>query len=88
MYIRLGFSPKAAKLHVREQRLDYLDRLRILMDKNIHDICNVVRKPGGKNADGTSNRGQQVSVIAQENLMFAAFLSHHLWRCALDWEIM
>ena len=31
--------------------------------------------------------GQQVSVIAQENLKLAAFLSHHRLRCTLDWEI-
>ena len=32
------------------------------------------------------NRGQQVSVIAQENLKLAAFLFHHRWRCTLDWQ--
>ena len=88
MYIWLGFSPKTAKLLIREQGLDNPDRLRILMDKNVDDICNVVRKPGGKNADGTPNRGQQVSVIAWDNLKLAAFLFHHWWICTLDWEIM
>ena len=87
MYIKLGFSPKAAKLLVREQGLDNPDRLRVLTDKNVDDICNVVRKPGDKNANGTPDRGQQVSVIAQENLKLAAFLFHHRWRCTLDWEI-
>ena len=47
-----------------------------------------MRKPGGKNANGTPDRGQQVSVIAQENLKLTAFLFHHRWRCTLDWEIM
>ena len=87
MYVQLGFSPKAAKLLVREKGLDNPHRLRILTDKNIDDICNVVKKPGGRNAYGTPNRGQQVSVIAQENLKLAAFLFHHWWRCTLDWEI-
>ena len=87
MYTRLGFSPKAAKLLVREQGLNSPDRLRVLTDKNVDDICNVMRKPGGKNADGTPDRGQQVSVIAQENLKLAAFLFHHRWRCTLDWKI-
>ena len=72
---------------VREQRLDNPNRLRILMDKNVTDICNVMRKPGSKNADGTPDRGQQVLVIAQENLKLAAFLFHHRWGCTLDWEI-
>ena len=52
------------------------------------DTCNVMKKPGGKNANGMLNRGQQVSVIAQENMKLAAFLFHHRWRCTLDWKIM
>ena len=46
-----------------------------------------MRKPGGKNAHGMLHRGQQISVIAQENLKLAAFLFHHQWRCTLDWEV-
>ena len=79
MYILLGFSPEAAKLLVREQGLDNSDRLRVLTDKNVDDICNVVRKSGSKNTDGTPDRGQQVSVINQENLKLATFLFHHVW---------
>ena len=88
MYVWLGFSLKAARLLVREQGLDNPHRLRVFTNKNDDDICNVVRKPGGKNADGTQDRGQQVSMIAQENLKLTAFLFHHQWRCTLDWEIM
>ena len=77
MYIWLGFSPKAAKLLVREQGLDSPDRLRVLTDKNVDDTCNVMRKQGSKNAIGTPEREQQVSVIAQENLKLVAFLFHH-----------
>ena len=83
-YIRLGLSLKAAKLLVRKQGLDGPERLRALTDKNVDNICNVARKPGGKNANGMPNRGQQVSVIAQENLKIATFLFHHKWRCTLD----
>ena len=63
-----GFSPEAARLLVREQGLDSIERLRVLIEKNVHDICNVERKPGGKNVNGMPDKGQQVSVIAQENL--------------------
>ena len=45
------------------------------------------KKPGGKNAHGTPNRGHQVSIITQENLKLAAFLFHQRWRCTLDWEV-
>ena len=88
MYIRLGLSLKAAMLLVGEQGLDSPERLIVLTDKNIDKICNVVRKLGSKNVDGTPNRGQQVSVIAQENLKLAAFLFHHRCRSTLDWKIM
>ena len=55
---------------------------------NVNDICKVVRKLGSNNANGMPERGQQVSVIAQENLKLAPFLFHHRWRCTLDWVIM
>ena len=87
IYIWLGFRPKAAKLLIREQRLDTRERLRVLTDKNVDDICNVVSKPGGKNANIMSNRVQQVSALAQENLKLSAFLFHHRWKCTLDCEI-
>ena len=58
IYTRLGFSPKAAKLLIREQGLDSPERPRVPTDKNVDDICNVVRKPDGKNDNGTPNRGQ------------------------------
>ena len=77
MYVWLGFSSKAAKLLIREQELDNPDMLRVLTNKNIDDICDVMREPGSKNAYGTSNRGQQVSVIAQDSLKRATFLFHH-----------
>ena len=69
---------------LREQGLDSPDTLRVLMNKNVDDICNAVRKLCGKNANGISNKGQQVSIIAQENLKLAVFLFHHRWRCTFD----
>ena len=88
MYIQMGFSPKSAKLLIREQGLDCPERLRVLINKNVDDICNVMRKLGSKNVNEMPDRGQQVSVIAQENLKQAAFLFHHKWRCNLDWEVL
>ena len=87
MYIWLGFSTKSPKLLDREQGLDSPERMRVLTDKNVDNICNIVRKPGGKNANGRPNRGQQVSVIAQEKLKLAVFLFHQRWRCTLDWNV-
>ena len=76
MYLQLRFSPEAAQLLIREYT-----------DQNVDDICNIVRKLGGKNADGMSDRGQQPSVISQENLKLAAFLFQQRLRCTFDWEV-
>ena len=81
MYLWLGFSPKW------EQSLAISDRLHVLIDKNVNGIFNVVKKPGSKNANRMLDRGQQVSVIAQENLKLAAFLFHHRGRFTFDWEV-
>ena len=64
MYLLLRFSPNAAGLLIREQRLDNSAKLRVLTDKNVDVICNVVRKSGGKITDGMPKREQQASVIA------------------------
>ena len=68
MYLWLRFSSESARLLIREKGIDSPERLRVLTDKNVDDIYNFARMPGGKNANGTPNRGQHVSVIAQENL--------------------
>ena len=77
MTLQLGFSPKAAKLLIREMGINSPGRMRVLKDKDVHDICNVVRKSGSKSADGMPDRGQKVSIMAQENLKLAPFLFHH-----------
>ena len=77
MYLLLRFNPEAARLLVREQGLDSPERLRVLTNKNVDDICNIMRKPGSMNTDGTPNRGQQVLAKAQENVKLALFLFHH-----------
>ena len=74
IYLWLGCRPEAAQLLIREQGLDRPDRLSVFTDKNVDDIYNIMRKYGGKNSNGMPNRGQQVSVKAQENLKVVAFL--------------
>ena len=56
-YIWLVFSPEAAKLLVREKGLDSPERLKVLTNKKINDICNVMRKQGSKNANGIPEKG-------------------------------
>ena len=87
MHLWLRFSPEASRFLVREQIIDSPERLRVLTKKNVNDICNVMRKPGIKNADGMPDRGRQISFIAQEILMLAVFLLHHWWKSTFDWEV-
>ena len=61
MYLQLRFSSEAARLLIREQGLDSLERLRVITDKNDDNICNVMMKPFSKNSDGMPDRGQQDS---------------------------
>ena len=75
----LRFSHEVARLLIREQGLDNQERLRVLTYKNVDNICNVMRKPGSKIVDGMLRRGEQVSVIAQENLNLDVILFHHHW---------
>ena len=61
--------------------------LRILTDKNVDDIRNIMRKPGCKSTDRMPDSGQQVSVIAQENLKLAIFFFLYSWRYTFDLEV-
>ena len=80
----LVFSSEADRLIVRDQGLDSPERLRVLTDKNVNETCNIARKPCSKNANESPDRGQQVSVIAQEHLKLAVFLFHYQWRSTFD----
>ena len=86
MYLLLRFSPETTRLFIREQQLGSSEWHKVLTDKNVDDICNIMRKPGSNNA-GMSDRVQQVSVIAQENLKLAVSLFHYWWRCIFDWKV-
>ena len=61
MFIQLGFSPKAAKLLVREQWLDSPDRIRVLTNKNVDDSVmswgnQVARMPMGCPTGGNKSQ--------------------------------
>lgn len=73
----LRLSQEATRLLMREQGLDDPDRLIVLTDKNNDEIYNIVRKPGGKNANIMPDRRQQILVLAQENLKLTIFLFYH-----------
>ena len=88
-YVHLAWIHfQISQVLIREQWLNSTERLRVLTNKNVDDICNVVKKPGSKNANRMPSIGQQVSVIAKENLKLAAFLFHQRWRSNLEWEVI
>ena len=58
MNLWLTFSLEASRLLLRKQGLDCPKRLRVLTYKNVNDICNAMRMPGSKKADGTPDREQ------------------------------
>src|SRR5688500_7751768 len=43
----LGFSPAAALAMIDEQDMDSLEEFELLNDKQVEQLCTVVRKPGG-----------------------------------------
>ena len=49
-----------ARVLIHEPCLDSPDRLRVLMDKNVDDICSILRKPGDKSANGSPNKVYQI----------------------------
>ena len=51
MYLWLRFSPEASYLLFREQGPDSPDQLHVLTDKNVDDICNIMRKQDGRNTN-------------------------------------
>ena len=55
MYAWLGFSHDTAKELIQEQGMDNPNRLRALTNKNVDDICNIIRKCS-KSTDGLPDR--------------------------------
>lgn len=80
---RLGFSADAATAVCDQQDIDELDELKVLTDKEVENLCKVVRRPGGTIADPANpgqlipNPGHQVSMRAENNLKLACYYVRH-----------
>ena len=59
MHVQLGFSHDSARVLVHKQGLNSTYRLRALTNKNVDDICNVTRKPGGKSTNNLPTDGNK-----------------------------
>ena len=83
----LGFSTNAAVYITGTEDIDSMEELEILEDKDIHNLCDSVRNPGGlianPNAGGDGqaaqirNPGIPVSTRAETNLKQAAYYLRH-----------
>lgn len=80
---RLGFSPAASASIVTDQAIESVDELSTLTDKEVENLCKVVRRPGGQVPDPNhagagaaplvNNPGTPVSLQAENNLKLAAY---------------
>ena len=93
VYVGLGFTANAALKMVTQQGIDSLEELRELDDKEVENLCRVLRKPGGfmpnPNADPDPamnqpaeifDPGTQVSTRAENLLKQACFWARNRQR--------
>lgn len=85
MMTRLGFSVAAAQAIVDDQGIDTLGKIKLLTDKEIENLCKVIRRPGGTIAGAAGapqipNPGVQVNQRAEGHLKLLAFYLRHQFR--------
>ena len=73
-YGLIGFSAEATLVVTNTHGIDSMEEIKILTDKEIDNLCKVMRRPGGINPiTNVSNLGFQVSLRAENNLKLASF---------------
>ena len=62
-YVRIGFSAESALVITDSQGIDCMEKLEILTDGDIKNLCKVIRIPGGISPiTNIANLGIQVSL--------------------------
>ena len=74
MYLRLDYSQTVVEKHVVDQGIDFPCTLASLSDKDISEICDVIRRPGGIVTRSITDRGSQISVVVAKDLNLAMFI--------------
>ena len=87
---RLDFSAPAALLITDDQAIDSVQELTLLEDKEVENLCRVLRRPGGTIPNPQAavvgapaligNPGTQVSLRAENNMKFAVYFLKHRTR--------
>ena len=73
-YVRIGSSAEAALVITVSQGINCMEELKILIDRDIENLCKFISWPGGTNPiDNITNLGIQVSLRAKNNLKLAIF---------------
>ena len=68
------FSQTVAMKLVDDQGIDSLQTSASLFDENIATICHVIKRPGGSVSRKTSDKGNQICILAAKNLKLTAFM--------------
>ena len=78
LFLALGLKVRAAQYFVEDQDIDTLEKLALLDDEDIKNLCYNARKTGGvPKADGTA-RGTQLAVIHERHFKLASFYVKYL----------
>jgi hypothetical protein len=84
LFQHIGYSQVAVTAIVDEQGIDSLEELHILKDKEITNLCKVIRHPGGQIANlnplqqgSIPNPGISVSLHAESNTKLVTWMIVH-----------
>ena len=84
IFLRLVFSQSLALKLVDDQGIDSPWTLASLSNEDIAAMYNVIHRPVGLVSGKTSNRGNQISVLAATNLKLAVFTVKTMKHCSRD----
>ena len=84
MFLRLGVCQAVVLKLVDDQGIDSPWTLASLSNEDIAAIYNVIHRPVGLVSGKTSNRGNQISVLAATNLKLAVFTVKTMKHCSRD----
>ena len=87
IFLRLGFSQAVVLKLVDGQGIDSPWTLASLSDEDITIICDIICRPSGLVSGKTPDRGNQISVLAVNNLKLMAFMFKKMEHCSKNYRI-
>ena len=88
MHVRIGFSVEAADAIFQKHGYVTMTLLSQMDDKEVENLCKVLRRPGGGTTNTTgsgrsatsvtkANLGEEVSIVAEKRLKVVSFIARH-----------